>query len=225
MAKTRTELKVINVINTCSNSIHVNKYVLLQVTTILMIACLLRTVLKQVHLMTRAKGVSVSRKHLHKLFLFFFLPFYYRLRFEMVIHTWRWILCHLSWLAFVVICPTDNNPSWFPSVFQVCHKHKFSLHKNCTTHRHSTHEYIDYTDYIYNGIHRQLKEIANRDLRWGSFYSPVPKSAPFEQMRHISRSKHKRLKKEILFTMTQTQSVNFLGSPFRLATKRHLYNS
>ena len=119
MAKTRTELKVINVINTCSNSIHVNKYVLLQVTTILMIACLLRTVLKQVHLMTRAKGVSVSRKHLHKLFCLVFLPFYYRLRFEMVIHTWRWILCHLSWLVFMGICPTDNNPSWLPSVFQV----------------------------------------------------------------------------------------------------------
>ena len=70
MAKTHTELKFINVINTCSNSIHVNRYSFLQVTTILMIATLLHTVLKQVHLMTRAKGLSVSYKHLHKLFCF-----------------------------------------------------------------------------------------------------------------------------------------------------------
>ena len=95
------------------------------------------TVLKQVHLMTRAKGVSVSCKHLHKLFCFVFLPFYYRLRFEMVIHTWRWILCHLSWLVFRGNLPNGQQPQLVSvSVSILCHKHKFSLHKNCSTHRH-----------------------------------------------------------------------------------------
>ena len=212
MPKTGTEWKVINAINTRRNSTHVNRYALLQLTTILMIATLLYTVLKQVHLMTREKAVSVSCKHLHKLFCFVFLPFYYRLRFEMVIHTWRWILCHLSWLVFRGNLPNGQQPQLVSvSVSILCHKHKFSLHKNCSTHRHQ-HARVYWLYILYIQRNSEPAETDNRDLRWGSFYSPVPTSAPFEQMRHnILRSKHIKDSKKKAYLLWHRHNLHIFG--------------
>ena len=57
------------------------------------------------------------------------------------------------------ICPTDNNPSWFPSVFQFSVINTSFRYTKTAQHTGTrTHEYIDYTYYIYNAIQSQLKQ-------------------------------------------------------------------
>ena len=100
MTNTPTQSKFISFINTHRNCRYVNNYALLQMTTKMMIACLLYMICFFIHvyLITR-----VSRGHLNNNFIFIVL-FYHRLRFGMIC-TWSWILCHLSLLCFVVLWP------------------------------------------------------------------------------------------------------------------------
>ena len=69
VTKTRTQLKFINVINPHSNSInYFSNYTRLEVTAIMMIArqlCIIYLLYMCILIMTWAKGVRVSRRHLH----------------------------------------------------------------------------------------------------------------------------------------------------------------